>query len=180
MRHQRRRRRATGLLALGLLAAAGAAGAAELIATGEPVRDTRTIASGYRPGPGLAQLSVVARDPEGGTAWGVRIYTAANRQRCVVAGQLNGISLGRVVGGTFRPYARDFAGSCDRPGRAFGATQYIAGRTLVFGLAAPGARRVVVTVDGRPQPARTGRGGAFLVVYRGAVTSDELKLDYGA
>jgi hypothetical protein len=176
-RRRRRRRRATGLLAIGLLAAAGAAGAAELIATGEPVRDDHAVAAGYRPGAGLSQISVVARD--GRTAWAARVYTARNGQRCVIAGRLNGVSVGLVSNGTFHPYPPGFTGSCNRPARPFGTTQYIAGETLVFGVAKPGARRVTVTVDGTPKPASTGRLGGFLLVYRGSITSDELKIDYG-
>jgi hypothetical protein len=175
-RRRRRRRRATGLLAIGLLGAAGAAGAAELIATGEPVRDDHAIA-GYRPAAGLSQISVVARD--GRTAWAVRVYTARNGQRCVLAGRLNGVALGVVRDGAFHPYPRGLTGSCDRVGRPFGTTQYLAGETLVFGVAKPGARRVTVTVDGKPKTVATGRLGGFLLVYKGAIADDELKIDYG-
>jgi hypothetical protein len=174
-RRRRRRRRATGLLAVGLLAAAGAAGAAQLISTGEPVRDTQAVA-GYRPAAGLPQISVVARD--GRTAWAVRVFRSRNGQRCAIAGRLNGVALGVMRGGTFHPYARDFHGTCNRPGRPFGGTQYVAGRTLVFGIARPGTKRVTVTVDGKPKPAPTGRGGGFLLVYRGPVANDELKIRY--
>jgi hypothetical protein len=106
------------------------------------------------------------------------VYTARNRQRCVIAGRLNGVSLGVVRGGTFHPYPRGFAGSCDRVGRPFGTTQYIAGQTLVFGVAKPGTRRVTVTVDGKPKPAPTGRLGGFLLVYRGPIADDQLKIRY--
>jgi hypothetical protein len=63
-------------------------------------------------------------------------------------------------------------------GRPFGTTQYIAGQTLVFGVAKPGTRRVTVTVDGKSKPARTGRLGGFLLVYRGPIANDELKIRY--
>src|SRR4051812_45999982 len=174
-RRRRRRRRATGLLAIGVLAAAGAAGAAELLATGEPVRDDRAIA-GYQPAAGLPQISVVARD--GRTAWAVRVFRARNGQQCVLAGRLNGVSLGVMRGGTFHPYARDFHGTCNQPGRPFAGTQYVAGRTLVFGIARSGAKRVTVTVDGQRRPAPTGREGGFLLVYRGPIASNELRIDY--
>lgn len=177
-RRRRRRRRATGLLAVGVLVAAGAAGAAELIATGTPVRDDRAVAAGYRPGAALPQISVVARD--GKAAWAVRVYTARNGQRCVLAGRLNGVSLGVVRGGTFHPYPAGLTGSCNRVGRPFGSTQYIAGQTLVFGAAKPGARRVTVSVDGKRRSAPTGRLGGFLLVYRGPIANDELKIDYGS
>jgi hypothetical protein len=174
-RRRRRRRRTAGLLAVGALAAAGAAGAAELIATGKPVRDERAHA-GYRPGPSLPQISVVARD--GRTAWAVRVFRSRNGQDCAIAGQLNGVALGIVRDGTFHPYARDYHGTCNQPGRPFGTPQYIGGRTLVFGIARPGSRRVTVTVDGKPRPAPVGRGGAFLLVYRGPIANDALKIDY--
>jgi hypothetical protein len=119
---------------------------------------------------------VVARD--GRTAWAVRVYTARNGQRCVLAGRLNGVSLGVVRNGTFHPYPPGLTGSCNRVGRPFGTTQYIAGQTLVFGVAKPGTRRVTVTVDGRPRRAPTGREGGFLLVYRGPIASDELKIAY--
>jgi hypothetical protein len=175
-RRRRRRRRVTGLLAVGALAAAGAAGAAELIATGSPVRDDRAFTAGYRPGAGLPQISVVAR--RGGTAWAVRVFRSRNGQRCAIAGQLNGVSLGVMRGGTFHPYEPGFHGTCNRPGRPFGEPQYIGGDTLVFGVAARGARRVTVTVDGKPRTASTGRGGGFLLVYRGPIANDALKIDY--
>jgi hypothetical protein len=174
-RRRRRRRRVTGLLAVGLLGAAGAAGAAQLIATGKPVRDHHTIA-GYQPAGGLPQISVVARD--GRTAWAVRVFRSGNGQHCALAGRLNGVALGVMRGGTFHPYAPDHQGSCNRPGRPFGSTEYIDGRTLVFGIARPGAKRVTVTVDGRARTAPTGRGGGFLLVYRGPIANDELKILY--
>jgi hypothetical protein len=178
-RRRRRRRRAGGLLAAVLLVAAGAAGAADLIATGEPVKDPRAgMSAGYRPGPGLLQLSVIARDPAGGPGWGVRVYTARNHQRCVLAGVVNGADLGRMSGGRFHPYQRGFAGACGRPGRPFGTLQYTGGRTLVFGIARPGAQRVTIAVSGAAHSARTGRGGAFLAVYRGEVASDALQISY--
>jgi hypothetical protein len=45
-------------------------------------------------------------------------------------------------------------------------------------VAKPGARRVTVTVDGRSRSAPTGRLGGFLLVYRGPIASDELKITY--
>jgi hypothetical protein len=178
---RRHRRRAGGLLAAGALVAAGAAGAAELILTGEPVKDTRRgIVAGYRPGPGREQLSVVARDPDGGPAWGVKVFISRNHRRCAIAGVVNGVALGTLSGGRFHPYPADLAGTCARTGRPFGAVQRVGDRTLVFGLARPGVRRVTIAVGGRQHPAQTGRGDAFLAVYRGEVASDELNIDYGA
>ena len=164
-----------------MLVAAGAAGAAQLISTGEPVRDARQgIVAGYRPGPGPSQLPLVARDPGGGPSWGVRVYTARNGDRCVVAGVVNGAALGKMSGGRFHPYPEDFAGSCGHPGQPFGNAQRDRGRTLVYGIARPGARRVTIAVgDGRPNAVPTGRGGAFLAVYRGEVLGSDLTIDYG-
>jgi hypothetical protein len=161
--------------------AAGAAGAAQLISTGEPVKDSRQgIAAGLRPRPGLSQLPLIARDPAGGPPWGVRVYTARNGARCVIAGAVNGAALGKVSGGRFHPYPADFTGSCAHPGQAFGDRVSDRGRTLVFGIARPGARRVTITVGrGRPNAVPTGRHGAFLAVYRGEVLGSDLKIDYG-
>lgn len=181
-RRRRRRRRVGGLLAVGALVAAGAAGAAQLISTGEPVKDSRQgIATGLRPGPGPSQLPLIARDPAGGPPWGVRVYTARNGDHCVVAGAVNGAALGKMSGGRFHPYPAGFPGSCDQPGRAFGDRLSDRGRTLVFGIARPGARQVTITVGGaRPNAVPTGRGGAFLAVYRGEVLGSDLKIDYDA
>jgi len=180
LRRRRRRRRVGGLLAAGVLVAAGAAGAAQLISTGEPVRDARQgMVAGYRPGPGASQLPLVARDPRGGPSWGVRVYTARNGDRCVVAGVVNGAALGKISGGRFHAYPADFAGSCGHPGQAFGDSHLDRGRTLVYGIARPGARRVTIAEGGgRPHAVPTGRGGAFLAVYRGEVLPGELKIDY--
>jgi len=179
-RRRRRRRRVAGLLAAGVLVAAGAAGAAQLISTGEPVRDAREgILAGFRPGPGPSQLPLIARDPGGGPAWGVRVYTARNGDRCVVAGVVNGAALGQMSDGRFHPYPEGYAGACGHPGRPFGNAQLDRGRTLVYGIARPAARRVTIAVGGgRPNPVPTGRGGAFLAVYRGEVLAGDLKIDY--
>jgi hypothetical protein len=179
-RRRRRQRRAGGLLAAGVLVAAGAAGAAQLISTGRPVRDVRQgIVAGYRPAPGMSQLPLIARDPGGGAAWGVRVYSARNGDRCVVAGVVNGAALGEMSGGRFHPYPTDRLGSCNHPGHPFAALHRDRGRTLVFGIAHPGARRVSIAVGGgKPHAAPTGRGGAFLAVYRGEIQDNKLKIDY--
>src|SRR3954451_18505125 len=48
-RSRRRKNRATGVVALALLGGAAAAGAADLISIGEPVRNLPDVNRGYRP-----------------------------------------------------------------------------------------------------------------------------------
>ena len=87
--------------------------------------------------------------------FGVAIYTAKNGQRCAVAGEARGSSLGRVRGDTFRPYDASQAGTCRAANALFHDAIDIGDRTLLFGRAKPGAR--TVTFEGTTQPGRHGR-----------------------
>ena len=158
-----RHRRATGVIALVLLGGAAVATAADLISIGEPVEDPRGKSSYTVPGDARVQLAVTAASG-GALPFGVGIYTAGNGDRCAIAGQVRGTTLGAVERGVFRPFAAGRTGSCDAT-RSFFDTGTIAGRTVVFGRAAAAVRLVRVTVEGKPASARPGRGGAFLFVY---------------
>jgi hypothetical protein len=179
-RTRRRRRRATGFLALALLGGAAAAGAADLISIGEPVRDTRREQADYRPAnPNALQLAVTA--PSGGKVpFGVGIYDAKNGQRCAVAGQVRGNTLGRVEGGTFRPFEIGHVlGACSGAQQPSWTSADVAGRTLVFGRAKPGARVVHARVGRESRAAPTGRGGAFLFVYDRIAPTERVYVDIG-
>ena len=84
--------------------------------------------------------------------FGVAIYTAKNGQRCAIAGEARGSSLGRVRGDTFRPYDATQAGACGSANALFHSAIDIGDRTLLFGRAA--ARREGRDVRGRTNRSR--------------------------
>jgi hypothetical protein len=171
---RRRRRRGLAVLAVVLLGGTAVAGAADLISSGEPLRDERAVPQRYHPSTAL-QLSVKAKDQP--LDWGVGVYTSRNGDECALAGRLRGVTLGELRGGVFRPYPAGRPGACgrtDTPTGAFADLIRRDGRTLAYGRARPGARSVIITVDGRPHKARTGAGGAFVLVFKGSVTPSSL------
>jgi hypothetical protein len=175
-RRRRRRRRAGGLLAVALLGAAAAAGAAELISAGDPVQDTRAQTSAYRPDGTPMQIDARAADPERKETWVVGVYTARNGEQCALAGQLRGNEIGEIAGGVFHAYGAQTTGSCGRAGTRDLLRRD--DRTVVFGLAKPGAR-VTATSDGKAAHAVAGRDGGFLFVYRGTLGPADVQIDYG-
>jgi hypothetical protein len=158
-RARRVRRRSTAFLAAVLLGGAAAATAADLISVGEPVPDKRQGLDSYRAAQDGGMRPVVTAKSGTKYPFGVAVYTAKNGQRCAVAGEARGSSLGRVRGDTFRPYDATQAGSCGGK-QLFHDAIDIGDRTLLFGRADPGAR--TVTFEGTTQP--VGEGGAFLFV----------------
>jgi hypothetical protein len=173
-RRRRRRWRGAGVLAAALLGATVAASATDLISVGAPLPDRSSNQPRFAPqgGSGLGRLVVKAPDPEAGLAWGVAIYTSNDGQDCAIAGQVRGVSLGRVRDGLFRPYAKGTTGACGRLARLpiwIDSLRIEGGRprTIFYGR----ARGPVVSLDddGRRRTFRTGPGGAFLVVVRGLV-----------
>jgi hypothetical protein len=162
---RRRRRRGVAVIAAVLLGGAAAAGAAELISAGAPVRDTRRVPTRYHPSTGL-QLSVKAKDTP--LWWGVGVYQTSGARSCAVAGRVRGAQLGELRGPTFHAYGPGRAGVCSNPHSKTSVsfdTFQRDGRTIVYGLARPGARSVFAVVDGRRSRARTGIGGAFVLVF---------------
>ena len=161
-RRRRFRRRGTVFLATVLLGGAAAATAADLFSVAEPVPDTRQGFANYRAAQAGGMTPVVTALSGYELPFGVAIYTAKNGQRCAVAGEALGSSLGRVRNGKFRPYDASQAGTCRAGKRLLHDAIDIGDKTLVFGRAAPGAK--VVTYEGTPTT--PGRGGAFLFVVK--------------
>ncbi len=171
-----RRRRTGGLLAVALFGAAAAAGAADLISQGEPVKDVKPRSDVNRPNADPRQLSVTALD--GDRKWGVSVYQARNGSSCVIAGEVNGVALGEVKGGRFHPYPLDYAGQCVRPRPRDKTVDFLhrPGRTLFYGRLGRGLKELPFTVNGEPQVARPGPNGAFLFVYKGNLPPSAFKL----
>jgi hypothetical protein len=162
VRNRRRHRRATGFVILALLGGAAAAGAADLISTGEPLREPAR-SPAYRP-EGATDLRIALTARSGGELpYGVVTYTARNGDRCALAGVIRGAHLGRMDGARFRPFASDRTGSCRSGTKLFYDFAVLGGRTLLYGRAAPSTR--FVRVEGTERRAPVGPGGAFLFVF---------------
>jgi hypothetical protein len=184
-RPRHRRRRAVGLSVALVLAAGAAAGAADLISTGEPLPDSTFTGNNYKPlVPGAPQLVAKAADPEGDAGWGVGIYTAANGDDCAIAGQVRGVSLGLVRDGRFLPYTSDSTGACGDLGQLaiMIDKQSIGGarpRTIVYGRTRDPNRFVLAEANGKTYRTRPARGGAFLFVFAGERTKLNLHTRLG-
>jgi hypothetical protein len=184
-RPRRRRRRAIGLSVALVLAAGAAAGAAELISTGEPVPDKTLPQSKYRPlEPGAAQLVAKAPDPDGGSGWGVGIYTANNGDDCVIAGQVRGASLGVIRDGRFLPYKADSTGACGDLDRLPILIDRLgidgpSPRTIVYGRTRRVDRYVIAESEGKTYRTRPARGGAFLFVFAGRPSAADIHTRVG-
>jgi hypothetical protein len=147
---------------LALLGGAAAAGAADLISVGKPVREPDR-STAYRPeGATHLQIALTARSG-GELPYGVVTYTARNGDRCALAGFIRGAQLGRMQAGKFRPYASNRTGSCRAGTKLFHDFSVQGNRTLIYGRAAPGTR--TVRVEGTTKSAPVGPGGAFLFVF---------------
>jgi hypothetical protein len=168
---RRRKRRATGLIALALIGGTAVAGAADLISVGGPSQDPRDQGSdAYKPPPGTLQPTILATAESGRELpYAVGVYTANNGLKCLVAGSLRGYTLGREKDGTFQPYRHDTVGSCREPERGDFAALPIDGRTLVYGRVTPKYPKATITVDGDTISPPVQKGGGFLVVYDGNV-----------
>ncbi|MFL5843608.1 MAG: hypothetical protein ACJ762_02875 [Solirubrobacteraceae bacterium] len=173
-RRSHRRRLATILVPLGLLAAAGA-GAASLLATGEPQKDEAGKSPAYQPDAAGRTIALTALDPKGEGRFAVATYQSPSGQACALGGQLRGQTLGVVKDGAFRAYAPDKGGPCGdlHQLKSFNDQLYLkdADRTLVYGRARAGFTSVVLTVDGEPSVAQIGPDGAYLFVFEGPITS---------
>jgi hypothetical protein len=163
-RKRRRRRRTLGLLATVLVGGAAAAGAAELISVGEPVKNRVTQGKSYQRPAGNRVQILLRADSGLELPYGLGVYKAANGQQCVQVGFLRGgVELGELRGGAFRPYAREHGAACAKPGRELLDYTQAGPNYLVFGVAPSGVRRVAVTGKSAP----TGPRGAFLLVFAG-------------
>jgi hypothetical protein len=166
---RRRRRRGIGLLVAALFAGAAAAGAADLISSGEPVKEQPPDRR-YEPAT-PPQIDAIAHDTP--AAWGVQVYESADGKTCALAGQIRGASLGKVdAKGVFHSYPDKRSGACgtltNKQG-GFISQSFGVDRTAIYGRVRAGASSVTVVVDGESKTAPTGPGGGFLFVYKGRV-----------
>jgi hypothetical protein len=171
-RPRRHRGRIAGIVVALGLGAAAAAGAADLISTGDPVRDMDVKSPRLEPADARApQLVAKAADPEGGVTWGVGIFTSAAGLHCAVAGQVRGLTLGMIRDGRFHPYETGSFGACGSARLPIASDRLtITGsspRTIVFGRTRDADRVVVVQSGGRTYSTRPARGGGFLFVFDG-------------
>jgi hypothetical protein len=176
------RRRGAGLVVVALLGVSVAAGATDLISVGAPLPDTSLKVPRYAPGGGgQVKLVVKARDPDSDLPWGVGTYTSNEGQACALAGQVRGVSLGRVRDGRFSPYEKGTSGACGnlRHLRLFSDALTIREsppRTILYGRAQPSVRAVSINDDGQRRSVRPGPDGAFLFVVRGVITGNQAGL----
>jgi hypothetical protein len=180
---RRRSRRSLAVVAALIFGAAAAAGAAELISTGEPVPHSTYSGTKYQPGKaGAPALAAKAANPAGGQAWGVGIYRAKSGDECVIAGQVRGVSVGEVRGGTFHPFEQGSIGICGdfKRLKLIYDVKRINGLTVVYGRTREAGREVTVDNDGETIPARPGRGGAFRWVFKGTLLPGRVVVRLGA
>ncbi|MDA0160078.1 hypothetical protein OM076_07380 [Solirubrobacter ginsenosidimutans] len=174
--------RGAGLAVVALLGVSVAAGATDLISVGAPLPDGSVKVPRYAPrGGSQVKLVVKAPDPDSELAWGAGIYTSSGGQPCIIAGQVRGVSLGRVRDGRFRPYEQGTTGACGslRHLRLFSDALTIREtppRTILYGRAQPSVRSVSINDDGRRRSVRPGPGGAFLFVVRGLIRVNGTRL----
>jgi hypothetical protein len=185
-RRSRRRWRGVGFLVAVLLGASVTAGATDLISIGAPLPDNTSTQPGLADHDGgVGSLVLKAPDPYGGLAWGISTYTAPDGKDCALAGQVRGVSLGRVRGGQFRRYENGTTGACGNLSRMpmFSDSLRIEGsrpRTILYGRTDASARFISIDDGGRRRRIATGPGGAFLFVLSRALrpdSSDLLDLD---
>jgi hypothetical protein len=181
-RRRRRRWRGVGFLVAVLLGATVTAGATDLISIGTPLPDTTSTQSRLADqNGGLGSLALKAPDPDGGLAWGVSTYTAPDGKDCALAGQVRGVSLGRVRAGQFRRYENGTTGACGNLSRMpmFSDSFRVEGGrplTIIYGRVAAAQRLVSIDDDGRTRTVATGPGGAFLFVLGRALRPDSADL----
>lgn len=184
VRRRRRRWRVGAAVAVALLGATAAAEATGLISIGRPLQEQPGIEAAdprYAVSqPAGVKLVETADDPGAGARWGVGVYRSPAGRRCAIAGQLRGFSLGLVVDGRFRPYGDRRRGACLSNARMKVVWDLLvvpgtAPRTVLFGVARPGARRVVVSERGERHQHPLGPEGAFLFVFEGVLGYDELR-----
>jgi len=163
------------------VALAGGAGAAVLISIGEPTKE-RTDAPPDARQAGDRVLAVKADDPGGKIGWGASVYEQTNGEKCVIAGRLYKGQLGVLRGNEFRAFSPKDYGACGRPDqhatRLFVATGPARGepdRGLAFGRVADDVKRLRVRTKDGVRNVPLGSGGAFLLVFDGAVDLDELR-----
>lgn len=166
-----------------MLSTAAVAGAARLIAVGEPVPPVTGLPERFAP-PGDApnDLVLTAADERGALPFAARIYDGPDDSDCIIVGRVRGRTLGVVGDGEFRPYEEGRQGVCGRLAGSplFFSAQFFAGggppRTVVFGRADESVDQLRVTGVGTPRVLTPGRGGAFVLVYDGRVDERRLSI----
>jgi hypothetical protein len=163
VRRRRRRRRAAAALALALIGGGAAAEATNVFESGPMAPAIDGLSPRYAPGPGnRRQITAKLRVDGVPLPLGVAVYETRDGRTCALAGVINGSSLGVLVDGTFRPYAADRVGTCNVPQRATIDSITLAGKAVLFGLAAPKTRTVALPETGAEF--RVGPDRAFLFV----------------
>ncbi len=171
----RRRRRTLVAVVASVLGLAAVAGAARIIAVGEPVPPLEGVPERFAPpDDGAGSLVLTSRDPGGPLPFGARIYSSDDGLECIIAGRLRARTLGVVEAGRFRPFADNAAGSCGRLSRTpvfFTVRPFLDGppRSVVFGRAADSVPQLEVRTSGDQRTIRPAEGGAFLLVFEGRV-----------
>jgi hypothetical protein len=179
---RRWRRRGIGLLVAALFTGAAAAGAADLISSGEPVNDEKAADSNTRYG-SSGQLQIAVKAPDKPLPWGVQIYTSPEGQKCALLGRIRGAELGKLDadGKTFHPFTEGRGGACGDPDTSklgyFRDLYPGKDRSVVFGRAKAGVKRVIFEFKGERVPAETGLGGAFVIVFSGSANPPIVALD---
>jgi hypothetical protein len=166
---RRWRRRGIGLFVAVAFTGAAAAGAADLISSGEPVKE-QPADPRYQPA-ALPQIDAIAHDTP--LPWGVQVFQSAEGKTCALAGQLRGASLGKVdAGGVFHSYPGKRGGACGTLTNKQGGfidTTFGEDRTAIYGRVRAGASLVTLVVDGKSWPTTPGPGGGFVIVFKGRV-----------
>jgi hypothetical protein len=174
---RRWRRRGAGLLVAALFTGAAAAGAADLISSGEPVKkqapDPRYESSG--------QLTIDVKAHDTPLPWGVQVYESPDGRTCALAGQVRGATLGKLdAKGVFHAYPDRRGGACgtltNKQG-GFISPVFGEDRTAIYGRVRAGASSVTVVVDGESKTVPTGPGGGFLLVYEGRVSPSDWRVN---
>ena len=170
---RRWRRRGIAIFAAVLVSGAAAAGAADLISTGEPVNDEHAAGSRYSSN-GQLQIAVKAADKP--LPWGVQPYTSAEGQACALVGRIRaGVELGLLDDkGIFHRYTKGRSGACGSVEKGFMAGLRRNGKTAIFGRFGQAGAKIHVVVDGKTYTTSAGRDGAFIFLFKGSVLPSDV------
>jgi hypothetical protein len=170
---RRWRRRGVGFLVAALFTGVAAAGAADLISSGEPVNDEHDAGSQYSSS-GQLQVAVTADDTP--LPWGVKPYTSTNGESCALVGRIRaGVELGLLDDkGVFHKYTEGRSGACGNVETGFMSALRKNGKTAVYGRFGNAGAKIRVVVDGTPYTTSAGRDGAFIFVFKGSVLPSDV------
>lgn len=168
-----RRSLGAGIVVLTGVGTTAAATAVTLRGTVIPAPDPRIVPTAQAP---VAHTTIVATprsaDPAGGPAWALRLTRSRGGLTCSAVGQVNAGSFG-IVGqdGLFRPVPPAISDACGRRlllgARLVDDVNPQRLRSVVYGVAGEGTRRVVLrTIRGAVQ-LQVGSGGTFVAALRG-------------